>query len=95
MLANTGKENTVADGAEPMSLGAEGPAPSSAPSPLPSSHTWGVGRDPGGMKHQQDKNHGQQYFSVFGSFYRYDILQTSSAGKAPANSLETRLLLKC
>lgn len=51
----------------------------------------------GGMKgtrHPRDRQRGQQGLSGSGSSRLFDILQTSSAGKAPAHSSETRLLLK-
>lgn len=47
-----------------------------------------------GTRHPRDRQGGQQRLSSSGSFCLFNILQTSSAGKAPAHSLEARLLLQ-
>lgn len=47
-----------------------------------------------GDKAPWDRQGGQQGLSSSGSFCLFNILQTSSAGEAPAHSLEARLLLQ-
>lgn len=51
-------------------------------------------REDEGDEAPRDRQGGQQGLSSSGSFCLFNILQTSSAGKAPAHSLEARLLLQ-